>query len=52
VLLAALLFGLAESAAIRFQGTGAPTQLILMVPYVAAVLSLVLAARSWKRAAA
>lgn len=52
VLLAALLIGLAESAAIRFQGTGAPTQLILMVPYVAADLSLVLAARSWKRAAA
>lgn len=49
ILLAALFFGMAESAAIRLQGFGVPSQLVLMVPYVAAVVSLALAAGGWGR---
>ncbi len=49
ILLAALFFGIAESTAIRLQGLGAPSRLVLMVPYVAAVISLVLAAPGWRR---
>lgn len=44
ILAAAIFFGIAESAAIRLQGFGVPSQLVLMVPYVAAVFSLALAA--------
>lgn len=48
ILLAALFFGVAESSVIRLQGLGAPSRLVLMVPYVAAVVSLALAAPGWR----
>lgn len=51
ILLAALFFGIAESAAIRLQGLGLSTQLVLMVPYAAAVVSLAVSARGWRRKA-
>jgi len=51
ILLASLFFGIAESSAIRLQGLGAPSRLVLMVPYVAAVISLALAAPGWRRKA-
>lgn len=44
ILLASLVFGLAEALAIRLQGLGVPTQLVLMIPYAATVISLATAA--------
>ncbi|NMB24243.1 MAG: ABC transporter permease [Firmicutes bacterium] len=48
ILLASVFFGLAEAFAIRLQGVGVPSQLVLMIPYVATVLSLALAAGRWQ----
>jgi simple sugar transport system permease protein len=48
ILFASVFFGLAEAFAIRLQGVGVPSQLVLMIPYVATVLSLALSARRWQ----
>ncbi|NMB12225.1 MAG: ABC transporter permease [Firmicutes bacterium] len=52
ILLASVFFGLAEAIAIRLQGLGMPSQLVLMIPYVATVVSLAFAARSWEGSSA
>ncbi|BAS27892.1 ABC transporter permease [Limnochorda pilosa] len=44
ILLASLVFGFAEALAIRLQGLGVPTQLVLMIPYAATVISLAIVA--------
>jgi ABC-type uncharacterized transport system permease subunit len=45
VFVSTLVFGFAEAVAIRLQGRGIPADLVLMVPYVATILSLWLATR-------
>ena len=49
ILLASMLFGLAEAMAIRLQGLGTPSQVVLMIPYAATVASLALTAVDWRR---
>jgi len=49
ILLASMFFGLAEAMAIRLQGLGAPSQIVLMIPYAATVASLALTAVDWRR---
>lgn len=49
VLVSTLVFGLAEALAIRLQGRGIPSDLVLMVPYLATVISLWLATRQQRK---
>ncbi|HHY15271.1 MAG TPA: ABC transporter permease [Firmicutes bacterium] len=49
VLVSTIIFGFAEALAIRLQGRGIPSDLVLMVPYLATVISLWLATKRQNR---
>lgn len=46
----AVLFGFCEALSIQLQGIGIPAQFLYMIPYISAIISLLLIVRSSKRA--
>ena len=49
VMIAALIFGLADAVANRMQTLGLPVQFVVMVPYVLTIVALIAAAVPWRR---